>query len=121
MTATLAEEPVAGDLPLFELRRWREDLALAAGITGRGSDGGRGFDLGLWSEAPVGEVMQRWRRFRSAIPGFSTVVLGNQIHGTEVHAVGAAGGWLQVDGVDGWVSLTPGVLLTVTVADCIPV
>lgn len=121
MTATLAEEPVAGELPLFELRRWRDDLGLAAGITARGRDGERGFDLGLWSEAPVGDVMRRWRRFRSAIPGFSTVVLGNQVHGTEVRAVGAAGGWLQIEGVDGWVTVTPGVLLTVTVADCIPV
>lgn len=121
MTATLAEEPVAGELPLFELRRWREHLRLAAGITGRGSEGGRGFDLGLWSEAPVGEVMRRWRRFRSAVPGFSTVVLGNQVHGTEVRTVGAGGGWLQVEGVDGWVTTTAGVLLTVTVADCIPV
>lgn len=121
MTATLAEEPVAGELPLFEVRPWREELGLAAGITGRGSEGDRGFDLGLWSEAPVGEVMRRWRRFRSAIPGFSTVVLGNQVHGTEVRTVGQAGGWLQVEGVDGWVSVTPGVLLTVTVADCIPV
>jgi polyphenol oxidase len=121
VTGTPAEEPVAGELPLFELRRWREDLGLAAGITGRGSEGGRGFDLGLWSEAPVGEVMRRWRRFRSAIPGFSTVVLGNQVHWTEVRAVGARGGWLQVEGVDGWVTVTPGVLLTVTVADCIPV
>jgi YfiH family protein len=55
------------------------------------------------------------------MPGFSTVVLGNQVHGTEVRPVGAAGGWLQIEGVDGWVTTAPGVLLTVTVADCIPV
>jgi YfiH family protein len=94
---------------------------LVAGITGRGSEGERGFDLGLWSEAPVGEVMSRWRLFRSAMPDFSTVVLGNQVHGTEVRTVGAAGGWLQIEGVDGWVTTALGVLLTVTVADCIPV
>ena len=121
MTAPLAEEPVAGELPLHELRRWREDLGVVAGISGRGSEPGPGFDLGLWSEAPVGEVMRRWRRFRSAFPGFSTVVLGNQVHGTEVRTAGAAGGWLQVEGVDGWVTTAPGVLLTVTLADCIPV
>jgi YfiH family protein len=94
---------------------------LVAGITGRGSEDEHGFDLGLWSEAPVGEVMSRWLLFRSAMPGFSTVVLGNQVHGTEVRTVGPAGGWLQVEGVDGWVTISPGVLLTVTVADCIPV
>jgi YfiH family protein len=65
--------------------------------------------------------MRRWGLFRAAMPGFSTVVLGNQVHGTEVRTAGAAGGWLQVEGVDGWVTTAPGVLLTVTVADCIPV
>jgi YfiH family protein len=119
--ATLTEEPVAGEPPRFELRRWRDELGLVAGITGRGSEAGRGFDLGLWSEAPVADVMRRWRLFRSALPEFPTVVLGNQIHGTEVRTVGATGGWLQVEGVDGWVTTARGVLLTVTVADCIPV
>jgi YfiH family protein len=118
---TLAEEPVAGAIPRFELPRWRDELGLIAGITGRGGEAGGGFDLGLWSEAPVGELMSRWRRFRASLPGFSTVVLGNQVHGTEVRTVGSAGGWLQVEGVDGWVTASPGVLLTVTVADCIPV
>jgi YfiH family protein len=118
---TLTEAPVAGEPPRLELARWRDELGLVAGITGRGGGVGRGFDLGLWSEAPVGEVMSRWRLFRAALPGFSTVVLGNQVHGTEVRTVGPAGGWLQVEGVDGWVTTSPGVLLTVTIADCIPV
>jgi polyphenol oxidase len=117
----LAEEPVAGTPTRFELASWRNELGVVAGITGRGSEDERGFDLGLWSEAPVGEVMSRWRLFRSAMPGFSTVVLGNQVHGTEVRTVDAAGGWLQIEGVDGWVTTSAGVLLTVTVADCIPV
>jgi polyphenol oxidase len=115
------EEQVAGAVPRFELPRWREAFGVVAGITGRGSEGERGFDLGLWSEAPVGEVMSRWRLFRSAMAGFSTVVVGNQVHGTEVRTVGTAGGWLQIEGVDGWVTTSAGVLLTVTVADCIPV
>jgi YfiH family protein len=117
----LTEEAVAGEPPRLELARWRDELGLVAGITGRGSETGRGFDLGLWSEAPVGEVMRRWRLFRAAMPGFSTVALGNQVHGTEVRTVDATGGWLQVEAVDGWVATAPGVLLTVTVADCIPV
>ena len=36
-------------------------------------------------------------------------------------SVGPARGWVQVEGIDGWVTTAPGVLLTVTVADCIPV
>ena len=118
---TLTEVPSEGEPPRFELREWRAAHGLVAGITGRGSGAGGGFDLGLWSEAPVGEVMRRWRLFRETAPGFSTVVLGHQVHGTEVRLAGATGGWLQVVGVDGWVTTVPGVLLTVTVADCIPV
>jgi YfiH family protein len=117
----IAEEPVPGELPRFELRAWREALGLVAGITARGNAPGNGFDLGLWGEAPVGEVMGRWRLFRRSLPGFSSIVLGNQVHGTEVRSVGPGEGWVQVDGVDGWVTTARGALLTVTVADCIPV
>lgn len=117
----IAEEPVPGELPRFELHAWREGLGLIAGITARGDDPGRGFDLGLWGESPVGEVMSRWRLFRRSLPGFSSVVLGNQVHGSEVRSVGPSEGWIQVEGVDGWITTARGVLLTVTVADCIPV
>ena len=92
-----------------------------AGITGRGSEPGRGFDLGLWSDAAVGETMSRWRAFRRAMSGFHAVVLGHQVHGTVVERVDAAHGWVQIDGVDGWVTTAAGILLTVTIADCIPV
>ena len=117
----IAEAPVAGEPPRFEVTAWRERFGLVAGITGRGSAPGRGFDLGLWSEESVGSVMARWRLFRRSLPDFSSIVLGNQVHGAEVRSVGPGEGWIQVDGVDGWVTTATGVLLTVTVADCIPV
>lgn len=119
--ASVSEESVSQVPPRFELRTWRDELGLIAGITGRGEEPGRGFDLGLWSDAPVGEVMSRWRLFRRSFPGFSAVVLGNQVHGTEVRSVGPAEGWVHIEGIDGWVATAPGLLLTVTVADCIPV
>ena len=115
------ETPDAGPIPLYHLTEWRDRHGLVAGITGRGTDPGRGFDLGLWSDAPVGEVMSRWLAFRRALSAFDTVLLGNQVHGVTVETVGAGRGWIQVEGVDGWVTTAPGVLLTVTVADCIPV
>jgi polyphenol oxidase len=118
--ATLREAPVAGPLPLFAIADWHRH-GVIAGVTGRGPDSGRGFDLGLWSDAPVGETMSRWRSFRRAQPRFGAVVLGNQVHGTVVAIADERRGWVQVDGIDGWVSTTPGVLLTVTIADCIPV
>ena len=80
----LGEQLVSERPPRFELAAWKDALGLIAGITGRGDEEGRGFDLGLWSDAPVGEVMSRWRAFRRSLPAFSSVVLGNQVHGAEV-------------------------------------
>lgn len=111
-----SEGLLPGPIPRYEIPGWRDRYGVVAGITGRD------FDLGLWTERPVGEVMQRWRAFRAAEPGFSATILGHQVHGSVVaiHAGGAAG-WIQLDGVDGHVTQTPGLLLTVTLADCIPV
>jgi YfiH family protein len=92
-----------------------------AGITGRGTEPGRGFDLGLWSTEPVGDVMSRWLAFRREMSEFRAIVLGNQVHGVEVARLEAGQGWIHVQGIDGWVTTTPGTLLTVTIADCIPV
>lgn len=118
---TLREIPLPPPVPRFEIPGWRERFGVAAGITGRGSEPGRGFDLGLWSDAPVGQVMTRWTAFRQAEPGFHATVLGTQVHGTKVVWHHQAAGWVQLDGVDGHVTDQPGVLLAVTVADCIPV
>jgi len=116
----LAEIAVADPaVPGLQLAEWGERFGIVAGITTRAS----GFNLGLWSEEPTGQVMARWRTFRSAFAGrFPSVILGHQIHGTAVrwHATDP-GGWLLVEGVDGHATTLPGVLLTVTVADCIPV
>ena len=120
--ATLREQPVTdAAVPRMELRDWADRYGVVAGITTRGS--GRGFSLGLWSEDNVGQVMTRWRALRAAFrPAFSGLVLSHQIHGTTVqwHRSGQEG-WLILDGVDGHGTSTPGVLLTVTVADCVPV
>ncbi|MGH7528169.1 MAG: polyphenol oxidase family protein [Gemmatimonadales bacterium] len=117
----VAEIPLTAPIPLYEVPGWRERLGVVAGITARGDLPGRGFDLGLWSDAPVGEVMSRWRTFRRAHPEFPTVMLGNQVHGSGVMTVESGRGWSHVEGIDGWVTTAPGILLTVTVADCIPV
>jgi copper oxidase (laccase) domain-containing protein len=118
---SMSEQPVSTDPPRYEVPCWRDELGLVAGITGRGDPYGPGFDLGLWGDSPVGEVMSRWRLFRGSFTGFSAVILGNQVHGADVKAVGPAEGWVQVEGIDGWVTTASGVLLTVTVADCVPV
>src|SRR5438132_11945899 len=119
---TLREQPVADPaVPRVELRDWAERYGVVAGITTRGS--GRGLSPGWWSQENVGQRMTRWRALRAAFrPAFPGVVLSHQIHGTAVqwHRAGQDG-WLILDGVDGHATRTPGVLLTVTVADCVPV
>jgi purine-nucleoside/S-methyl-5'-thioadenosine phosphorylase / adenosine deaminase len=106
-------------VPRLELREWAERFGLVAGITTRG----HGFSLGLWSAESVGQVMTRWRALRAAVQRpFPSIVLSHQVHGTDVRWHDApAEGWMILDGVDGHATARPGVLLTVTVADCIPI
>jgi YfiH family protein len=118
----LREAPLYGAVPRLEVPGWRERFGVLAGITGRGSAEG-GFDLGLWTQTgdPAGVVMQRWKGLQAATAGFTGIVTAHQIHGAEVAWHQAVQGWLLLDGVDGHATGAAGVLLTVTVADCIPV
>ena len=115
---SISEVP-AGDaaVPRLELTEWFERYGLVAGITTRP------LSLGLWSDEPVGQVTGRWRAFRAAFGArFPAIVLSHQVHGTEVrwHET-LPEGWLILDGLDGHATSDRGVLLTITVADCIPV
>ncbi len=116
----LRESPIGDSaVPRLELGEWAERYGVVAGITTRG----RGFSLGLWSEENVGQVMTRWRAFRAAFrTAFPATILGHQVHGAAVQwHEQAAEGWLLLDGVDGHATNERGILLTITVADCIPV
>ena len=104
-------------VPRLELTDWAERYGLVAGLTLRP------MSLGLWSDEPVGQVMSRWRAFYAAFSArFPTIVLSHQVHGSIVqwHEAMPAG-WLILDGVDGHATGEAGMLLTITVADCIPV
>ena len=109
----------------MELTEWADRYGVVAGVTTRG----HGFSLGLWSEENVGQVMTRWRAVGAAFrPRFPGLVLAHQVHGTalawhrgEAGGAGGAGGWMILDGLDGHATGVRGLLLTVTVADCIPV
>ncbi len=120
VAAVLREQPVGDSaVPRMELHEWAERYGVVAGITTRG----RGFSLGLWSEENVGQVMSRWRAFRAAFrSAFPALILAHQVHGTLVqwHRQ-TADGWLILDGIDGHATGTRGMLLTITVADCVPV
>ena len=117
--APVLQEKSVGDiaLPRLELAEWAEQYGLVAGITTRP------LSLGLWSEEPVGQVIGRWRAFRAAFDTrFPAVVLSHQVHGTALQwHEPLPEGWLILDGIDGHATNEPGVLLTITVADCIPV
>jgi len=117
---SLREVPLAGPVPRYEIPGWREQFGVVAGITARGPGDG-GFDLGLWTGEPVANVMTRWRAFRTAEPGFGGFVLAHQVHGAEVRWHDGAAGWTVHEGLDGHLTAAAGVMLLVTVADCIPV
>ena len=116
----LRESPIGDSaVPRMELAEWAERYGVVAGISTRG----RGFSLGLWGEENVGQVMTRWRAARAAFgTRFPGLILAHQVHGTTVQChPQSLDGWLILDGVDGHATGARGLLLTITVADCIPV
>jgi len=113
------EEPVAdGSVPRFELGTWRR-YGVVAGVTGRG-DPADPFDLGLATQQPIGRVLDRWRAVRSAV-GFTGVVVARQVHGTNLLWHETVRGLSIRDQADGHATRTPGTLLAVSLADCIPI
>ena len=114
----LREVPaVHGDFPCHELAAWAANFGVVAGITNRGAD------FGLSSTEPTNAVLDRWRRLRMAMrPGFGSVAVAHQCHGTALKTHQASGSEWRVDvDIDGHLTNEPGLLLGVTVADCVPV
>jgi polyphenol oxidase len=107
-------------VPLYVHPEWARELGwLVQGTTGRGADGR--FDLGLFGGTPVGEALGRWRTLHEAT-GAPRIVHSRQVHGNRVldHEGGPPGLAIS-DGFDGHITGSPGVLLTVSVADCVPI
>lgn len=118
-TPAVREAPAARDVPVLELAGWRERYGVVAGITTRADD----FNLGLLTDDSAAHVLGRWRALGAAMhPGFRTMVVGLQVHGNTVAVHEAPSeGLVVLDGVDGHATRRAGVLLCVTVADCVPV
>lgn len=117
---TPGKETVADrGIPAIELADWARRFGLTAGITTRT----QGFNLGLLTPEPAADVVAHWRAFATAMrPGYPSIVVGLQVHGNEVAIhENATPGWLIREAVDGHVTLRPGLLLCVSVADCVPV
>jgi YfiH family protein len=108
-------------VPIWTHADWRKRFPwVAQGITGAGG-AGPPFDLALFGQGRPQEVMGRWWALGGAL-GANRIVHGHQVHGAvvRVHDEGAPG--LQVSpATDGHVTRASGVLLTVSVADCVPI
>ncbi len=119
--ARLDEAPVThGRIHRYALPGWIDHTGIVAGITAARP----GQDFRLGPTAPSGEALSQWHRLmREVGTGFRTAVVARQVHGSEVHRWGdhLSSGLTVVDGVDGHVTATAGILLAVTVADCVPV
>jgi YfiH family protein len=101
------------------VEQWERDFGVRAGVVGGPVAG----DFSLPAVEAGGSVPAQWDVLRTAL-GFAHVMLARQVHGTEIkHHMGRrAGDGVEVlDGYDGHVTAQAGVLLAVTVADCVPV
>ncbi len=81
----------------------------------------RDHDFALFGSAPTREVLPRWMAL-AAQPGVAGVVHARQVHEAAVLLHRDPGPGLHLVGeADGHLTRTPGLLLTVSIADCVPV
>jgi polyphenol oxidase len=113
------EAPSHGGLPVHAQPDWTGRFPwLVQGTTGGGA---AVYDLGLFGETAVGQALARWRALTAEL-GFPRAVHSLQVHGRELLEHGDGPPGLAVaHGFDGHVTDRPGVLLTVSVADCVPI
>lgn len=116
----IREEPAAGAIPLFVHPTWRRELDwVVQGTTGRGTDSSA--DMGLFGATPVVETMRRWRTLRTDL-SMRRAVHSLQVHEDRILVHGDGPPGLAVsEGFDGHVTDRSGLLLTVSVADCVPI
>ena len=102
-----------GSFSGLEVPGWASEYGLVAGITDRATD----FRLPERGGPLAAEGFLATMR-----EAFTSLVVSRQVHGSRVrHTEHAPDGVSRIDGFDGHVTAAPGVLLTVTVADCVPV
>lgn len=78
---------------------------------------------GLAGPDAVGDVMSRWTRLQDELAPYARrTVIGRQVHGS--HVITHRGGWdglLRTGEADGHVAAERGIVLTVSIADCVPI
>jgi polyphenol oxidase len=115
------ENRAAGPVPLWVQPEWGVRFPwLVQGTTGAGD--ARAFDLGLFGGARVAEVVDRWRLVRQQLD-MPASLHARQVHGADlqVYEMPMPPGLFIGEGVDGHLTRRPGLLLAVSVADCVPV
>ena len=102
----------------------RQDVAELAGFGGRAFTTTR--DAGTFSLAgpdPAGEVLSRWTKLQEELSPYARrTVIARQVHGTDV--ITHRGGWeglLRTWPADGHLAAERGIILTVSIADCVPI
>lgn len=116
------EAPADLPIPLFVHPEWQDAFPwLVQGTTGAG-DGSEPFDLGLFGRGSVGAALGRWRALREATD-LPAAVHARQVHAAAVrsHDVSPVEGLLIIEAADGHVTGRAGLLLAVSVADCVPI
>lgn len=100
-----------------ELAGWQDRFGLVAGITEKP------LSLGLTSDESAAAITGRLRDFRERLkPAFRSMHLAHQCHGTRIaRHTGSVEGFHLLDDVDGHTTAESGMLLCVSVADCVPV
>jgi len=109
-------------VPLYMVTDWADRFPwLYAGITHAGASPDP-FDLRLFGEPASRLASTRWNHLLEA-SAFETIVYARQVHETRivVHDGGGSGLREAAGAADGHATAESGVLLAVTVADCVPV
>ena len=109
-------------VPSRPVSRWTERFPwITAGMTHRGT-GESPFDLRLFGDTVPPAAGRRWEALLTAT-GFPVAAHARQVHGTRIALHTALREGLQSGGepADGHATSASGVLLGVTVADCVPV
>lgn len=117
---TIVETQAATDPPIWVHDEWRSAFPwLVQGVTGRAA--GEPYDMSLFGATPTSVIQSRWAALQQ-FAGMRLTVHARQVHGSVVLRHARAGdGLLVTRPADGHMTGQPGVLLTVSVADCVPI